>query len=124
MKNTIVGLDDIEFESEKLELVVASKQGAMGGSKDRNSHVLTISWLAPSNDDFSGTAHFRVSARNTRFYNLSEAISLQSQVLRAHPESYHPLTREPNLVPNKSNVSVRIHFPIWEHVKAVRDSLD
>ena len=125
-KNAVAGLDDIEFGSEKLKLVVAPKQGAMGKSKDRNSHILTVSWPAPSNYDFSGSTHFKVSARNMRFYNLDEAIpSLKSQVLRAHPESYHSLTWEPSLVPNKSNnVSVKIHFPVWEHAKAVRDFLD
>ena len=47
-KNAVAGLDEIEFGSEKLKLVTASKQGGMGKSKDRSSHILTVTWPAPS----------------------------------------------------------------------------
>ena len=47
-RNAVVGLDDIEFGSEKLKLVITSKQGGMGKSKDRDTHVVTVTWPPPS----------------------------------------------------------------------------
>jgi hypothetical protein len=53
-KNAVVGLDEMEFGLEKLKLVVlTSKQGGMGKSKDRNSHILTVTWPAPSDTVFA-----------------------------------------------------------------------
>ena len=52
-KNAVAGLDKIEFGSEKLRLVVASKQGGMGKSKDLNSYILTLTWPAPSETAFA-----------------------------------------------------------------------
>ena len=51
-KNATAGLDGIEFGSVKLKLVLTSKQGGMGKSKDL-SHILTVTWLAPSNTAFA-----------------------------------------------------------------------
>ena len=52
-KNAVEGLGEIEFESEKLRLVITSRQGGMGKSKDRNSHILTVTWPAPSDTAFA-----------------------------------------------------------------------
>jgi hypothetical protein len=82
--------------------------------------------LAHPHGDLAGSFYQGFLARNTRYYNLNDAIpSLKSLVIRAHPENYHSLTWEPNLVPNENGkVSVKIHFPVWEHAKAVHDFLD
>ncbi|KAF9784959.1 hypothetical protein BJ322DRAFT_798599 [Thelephora terrestris] len=47
-RKAVVGLDDIEFGSEKVKLAITSKQGGMGKSRDRESHTLTVTWPAPS----------------------------------------------------------------------------
>ena len=52
-KNAVATLDGIEFGSEKLKLVITSRQGGMGKSKDRNSHTLTVTWQAPSDTAFA-----------------------------------------------------------------------
>ena len=190
-KNAVAGLDEIEFGSETVKLVlIPLKQGGMGKSKDLDAYILTVTWPAPSNtvfasyfsleearskraqlekktfngkkiraniakkpqnlpdvywnhatisvngldpgtpltsiQEFCGTTSIRIPPRNTRSYNLDEAIpTLQSLVLRAHPQGYNSVTYEPNLVPNERGVvSAKIHFPTWEHAKAVRDFLD
>jgi len=189
-RNAVAGLDEIEFRSEKLKLIITSKQGGMGKSRDRDSHILTVTWPAPSDvvfasypsmdeaklmlaqlgkkafngrkvranfakkpsnlpdtywnsatisvnglepgasldslKEFCGTDSIRTATRNTRNYNLGDAIpSLQSLVAGAHPRNHESLTWEPNLAPNEhGKVSVKIHFPTWEHAKAVHDSLD
>ena len=112
-KNAVAMLDKSQFGSEKLKLVIAAKQGAMGKSKDRNSHILTVTWPAPS-------------MRNTRYYDLDDAISsLRSLVKEAHPKGDQSLTWEQDLVPNEhGKVSAKIHFPTWDHAKVVRDFLD
>ena len=51
-KNAVAELDGIEFGSEKLNLVITSRQGGMGKSKDRHSHLLTVTWPAPSDTAF------------------------------------------------------------------------
>jgi len=190
-KNAVAGLDDIEFGSTKLKLVLISKRGGMGKSRDLNSYILTVTWSAPSDivfasyssmdeanskriqleketfngrkvrtniakkpsnlpdsvswnpatisvsglepgasltsiEEFCGTTCVRRPTRNTRSYDLNDAIpSLQSLVAGAHPENHQLLTYEPNLIPNeRSIVSVKIHFPTWEHAKVVRDFLE
>jgi hypothetical protein len=54
-KNAVAELNEIEFgpEKEKLKLVMTSKQGGMGKSKDRDSHTLTVTWPAPSDTVFA-----------------------------------------------------------------------
>ena len=69
-KNAVAGLDDIEFGSEKLKLVITSKQGGMGKSKDRDSHILTVTWPAPSDTVFAS------------YSSLDEAQSKRSQLER------------------------------------------
>ena len=190
-KNAVAGLDDIEFGSAKLKLVLISKRGGMGKSRDLNSYILTVTWSAPSDtvfasyssmdeanskriqldkktfngrkvrtniakqpsnlpssvswnpatisvsglepgasltsiEEFCGTPSVKRPTRNTRSYDLNDAIpSLQSLVAGAHPENHQLLTYEPNLVPNEHGiVSVKIHFPTWEHARDVRDFLD
>jgi len=189
-KKAIAGLDDIEFGSENVKLVLISKQGDMGKSKDRSSHILTVTWPAPSDtvfasypsldeahskrtqldkktfngrkirtsaarkpsnlpdiywnsaticvsglepgitltsiQEFCGTTTIRMATRNTRNYNLTYVIpSLQTLVVEAHPGNHQSVTWEPNLVPNEHGmVSVKIHFPAWDHAKVVHDFLD
>ena len=114
-KNAVAGLDEIEFGSEKVRLVLISKQGDMGKFKDLDSYALTVMWPAPSS-----------VARTTPSYNLDDAIpTLQSLVIRAHPQSHHSVTYEPNLSPNEHGVvSANIHFSTREHARVVRDFLD
>ena len=191
-KKAVAGLDEIEFGSEKLKLILTSKYGGMGKSKNLSSYVLTVTWQAPSDTvfasypslaeahsrrtqlnnkifdgrkvrtyaankpsklpdvywnsaticvsglkpgipmtsihEFCGTTSIRMAVGNTRNYNLSDAIaSLQSMVTGAHPANlnHQSVTYEPNLVPNENGmVSVKIHFPTWEHAKVIRDFLD
>jgi len=52
-KNAVAKLDDIEFGSEKVKLVLVPKRGGMGKSKDLNSHILTVTWPAPSDTVFA-----------------------------------------------------------------------
>ena len=52
-KNAVAVVGEIEFGSEKLKLVITSRQGGMGKSKDRNSHTLTVTWPAPSDTAFA-----------------------------------------------------------------------
>jgi RNA recognition motif-containing protein len=54
-KNAVAELNEIEFgpEKEKLKLVMTSRQGGMGKSKDRDSHTLTVTWPAPSDTVFA-----------------------------------------------------------------------
>jgi RNA recognition motif-containing protein len=190
-RNAVAELDGIEFGSKTLRLVVlTSRQGGMGKSKDLNSNILTVTWPAPSDiafasyssmdearskraqlenkifngrkvktniakkpatlpeihwnpaaisisglkpgtplaliEEFCGTTSIRIPARNMRSYDLNDAIpSLRSLVVKAHPENHQSLTYEPNLIPNEHGaVSVKIHFPTWDHAKVVRDFLD
>ena len=51
--NAVAGLDDIEFGSEKVKLMLISKRGGMGKAKDLNSHILTVTWPAPSDTVFA-----------------------------------------------------------------------
>jgi RNA recognition motif-containing protein len=189
--NAAAELDGIEFGLKTLKLVVlTSKQGGMGKSKDLNSNILKVTWLAPSDtafapyssmdearskrtqlnnkifngrrvktniakkpatlpetywnpatisvsglnpgtplaliEKFCGTTCIRITASNARSYDLNDAIpSLQSLVVKAHPENHQSLTYEPNLNPNEHGiVSVKIHFPTRDHAKVVRDFLD
>lgn len=112
-KNAVAGLDEIEFGPEKLRFAITSKQGGMEKSKERNLNILTVTWPAPS-------------GRTTRNYNLNYSIpSLQTLVIEALPDNFGATTWEPNLVPNQRGlVSVKIHFPTWEHAKSVHDFLD
>ncbi|KAF9644031.1 hypothetical protein BDM02DRAFT_3190973 [Thelephora ganbajun] len=66
-RNAATGLDEIEFRSEKLRLAVTSKQGGMGKSKNRNSHILTVTWPAPSDTVFAS------------YSSLDEARSMRTQ---------------------------------------------
>ena len=122
-KNAVAGLDGVGFRSERLKLVIASKQGGMGKSKDRGSHILTVTWPAPSGVVF---ASIRTTTRNRCNYNLNYAIpSLQALVAEAFPRNLESLTWEPNLTPNEhGKISAKIHFPTWEQAKAVHDFLD
>ena len=52
-KNAVAELDGVEFGSEKLKLLITSRQGGMGKSKDRDSRVLTVTWPAPSDVVFA-----------------------------------------------------------------------
>ena len=52
-RNAVAGLDEIEFGSEKLKLILTSKQGGMGKSRELDSHILTVTWPAPSNTIFA-----------------------------------------------------------------------
>ena len=190
-ENAVAGLDEIEFgPSAELKLMLISKQGGMGKSKDLDSYTLTVTWPAPSNtafasyssmneahskqtelekktfngrkirtniakkpsnlpdiywnpatisvngldpgaslisiQEFCETTSIRMASRNTRNYDLNNAVSsLQSLVVEAHPEDHESVTYEPCLVLNERGVvSVKIHFPTWEHAKVVRDFLD
>ena len=113
--NAVAGLDEIEFGSEKVKLVLISTQGDMGKFKGLDSRILTVMWPAPS-----------FTARTTPSYNLDGAIpTLRSLVIRAHPQGHHSVTYELNLVPNERGmISAKIHFSTWEHARAVRDFLD
>ena len=53
-QNAVAGLDEIEFGPVQLKLLLLiSKQGGMGKSKDLNSHTLTVTWSAPSDTIFA-----------------------------------------------------------------------
>ena len=117
-KNAVAGLDQIEFGSEKLRLLITSKQEGMGESKGWNSYILTVTWPAPSN--------VWVGKGKTRNYNLDYSIaSLQTLVVEAFPDNYEAVIWEPNLVPDKRGlVSAKLRFPTWSRAKAVHDFLD
>lgn len=189
-KKAVAGLDGVEFGSENVKLVITSKQGGMGKSEDRNSHILTVTWPAPSEtafasysssseahskraelekrklegrkvktnlakkptklpdmywnsatiavsgfdpstsmesiQEFCGTMTIRMAKGSPRNYNLNYSIaSLQTLVTGSCPGNYDGVTWEPNLAVNEHGlVSVKIHFPTWDHAKAVRDFLD
>ena len=96
-----------------------------------NPATISINGLDPgasltSIQEFCEATSIRMATRNTRNYDLNNAVSsLQSLVVGAHPENHQSITYEPNLVPNEHGVvSVKIHFPTWEHAKVVHDSLD
>jgi hypothetical protein len=65
-------------------------------------------------------------ASNTPNYSLDATIpSLQALVAEAHPENNDAVTWDPNLTVNKHHLaSIKIHFPTWDHAKAVYDLLD
>ena len=150
-KNAIAGLDEIEFGSEKIKLVLISKQRGMGKFGDLEPSILTVMWPAPSSNELPNVPtvignranttgrgldpgaplpptwqELRATARTAPSYNIDDAIpTLQSLVARAHPQGRDPVTYEPYLTPNgRGMISVRIHFSAWEHAKVVRNFLD
>ena len=188
-KNAVAGLDEIEFGSEKLKLAITSKQGGMGKSKDRNTHILTVTWPAPSDtafasysslaeahskraeldgknfngrkvrtnlakkpsrlpemywnsatisvsgfepgasmeslQEFCGTTTIRMANADKRKYNIDYAISSLQTLVVERTGNHEAVTWEPNLVADgRGLVSVKIHFPTWDHAKTVHDLLD
>jgi len=153
-KNAVAGLDDIEFGSEKVKLVLVSKQGDMGKFKDLDPCILTVMWpapfskkppklpdffLNPKSSSISGpdqgtspiqelcaTTSVRIPPRTACSYNLDDAIpTLQSLVIKALPQDHRSVTYEPNLVPGDLGVvSTKIHLSTPEQAKVVRNFLD
>jgi len=73
-KNAVAGLDEIEFGSEKVKLVLISQQRDMGKFKDLDSYTLTVMWLAPSNTVFASyssleEAHSKRTQLKKRTFN-------------------------------------------------------
>ena len=146
--NAVAGLDEIEFGSEKIRLVLISKQGDMDKFKDLDPCVLTVMWPAPSSEElpdlptvnranttvggpdsdapWTSIQELHGTARTAPSYNLDDAIpTLQSLVTRAHRQGHHSVTYEPNLVPDERDVvSAKIHLSTREHARVVRDFLD
>jgi len=144
----VAGLDDIEFGSENVKLVLISKQGDMGKFKDLDPCVLTVMWPAPSSEElpnlptvnrtnttvggldpdtpWPSVQELHGTTRTAPSYDLDDAIpTLQSLVIRVHPQGHHSVTYEPNFTPNELGViSVKIHLSTWDHARAVRDFLD
>jgi RNA recognition motif-containing protein len=123
-------LDNKTFNGRKVKTNIAKKPSTLPDMY-WNPATISISGLEPgtpltSIEKFCGATSIRMATRNTRSYNLNDAIpSLQSLVVQAHPEHHQSLTYEPNLVPNENGVvSTKITFLTWEHAKAVRDFLD
>ena len=52
-KNAIARMDETEFGSSKLKLVLISERGGMEKSRGANSHALMVTWLAPSGTVFA-----------------------------------------------------------------------
>ena len=92
-ENAVAGLDEIGFGSERLKLVITSKQGGMGKSKDRNSSILTVTWPAPSETVFAsysslGEAHSkRTELENKTFKGRKVKTSLAKKPTKL-PDSY------------------------------------
>jgi RNA recognition motif-containing protein len=123
-------LDGKTFNGRKVKANIAKKPSTLPDMY-WNSATLSISGLEPgtsstSIEEFCGATSIRMATRNTRSYDLNDAIpSLQSLVVQAHPENNESVTYETNIVPNEHGVvSAKITFPTWEHAKAVRDFLD
>ena len=67
-KDAVARLDGIEFGSEKLKLVLVSKQGGVGKFKPLDPNILTVTWPAPSNTVFAS------------YPSLEEALSKRIQL--------------------------------------------
>lgn len=73
-KKAAAELDNLDFGPEKLNLVITSKQGGMGKSQDRDSHILTVTWPAPSETAFASyssldEAHSKRTELEKRTFN-------------------------------------------------------
>ena len=189
-KKAVSELNGVEFGSEKIKLAIASRRGSTGEPHDQNSHILAVTWPAPSKtflasypspeeaysrqtelegkifggrkiktnpaqkhpklpnnrwkettisvsgfgpgtqgksiQEFCGTAFIKVTQAGTYNYNLSDAVrSLHNTVVKECPGNYEAVTWEPDLIANEHGlVMVKIHFPHWNHAKAVHDFLD
>ena len=126
----ITQFEKTTFKGRKVRAKIAKKPSSLPDVY-WNSATISVIGLEPgasleSIQEFCGTTSIRTTTRNTRSYNLDNAIfSLQTLVIESHPENYQSVTWEPNLVPNEyGKVSVKIHFPTWEHAKIIHDFLD
>lgn len=113
-KNAAVGLDDIEFGSEKLKLVVTSRQGGMGKSKDRNSHILTATWPAPSDTAFASYSSMdeanskRVELEKTTFKGRKVKTNIAKKPLKLPDQYWNSATISVNgLEPGASMESIQ-----------------
>lgn len=129
-RSMVTRLEKTTFEGRKVRVSMAKKPSTLPDAHWNNA-TICINGLGPgapyaSIQEFCGTTNIRLPKRNTRNYNLDDALPrLKALVAGVYPGGHLSLTWEPHLTPNEhNNVFVKIHFPTWERAKVVRDFLD